>query len=111
MGFKDLKAFNSAMLAKQIWRLFTKPDALISRFLKGRYYPNTSVMNAQLGSNPSFTWRSIFSAMNIVKSGFRWRIGSGAAVRVWSDPWLPRPHTFLPITPRNTLAADATVTP
>ncbi|KAL0413622.1 UNVERIFIED_CONTAM: hypothetical protein Sradi_1563900 [Sesamum radiatum] len=47
--------------------------------------------------------------MNIVKSSFRWRISSGAAVRVWMDPWLPRPHTFLPITPRNTLAADVTV--
>ncbi|KAL0320264.1 UNVERIFIED_CONTAM: hypothetical protein Sradi_5287900 [Sesamum radiatum] len=66
-------------------------------------------MHARLGSNPSFTWRSILSAMNIVKSGFRWRVGSGAAIRVWSDPWLPRPHTLLPLTPRNTLNADVKV--
>ena len=31
MGFRDFRAFNSAMLAKQGWRIMTQPDLLLSR--------------------------------------------------------------------------------
>ncbi|KAK4409504.1 hypothetical protein Sango_0023400 [Sesamum angolense] len=41
----------------------------------------------------SFTWRSILD--------LQWKIGDGKHVRVWFDPWLPRPYTYFPITPRN----------
>lgn len=34
MGFRDLECFNLAMVAKQAWRLVTKPFALLSRLLK-----------------------------------------------------------------------------
>jgi len=31
MGFKDLSAFNLAMLGKQGWKFQTEPDSLVSR--------------------------------------------------------------------------------
>ncbi|XP_019178133.1 PREDICTED: uncharacterized protein LOC109173350 [Ipomoea nil] len=31
LGFKDLRAFNLAMLGKRVWRLLTKPDSLVAR--------------------------------------------------------------------------------
>ncbi|KAL2903531.1 Formate--tetrahydrofolate ligase 2, partial [Bienertia sinuspersici] len=33
--------------------------------------------------------------------GSRWVVGNGEEVRVWSDPWLPRPLTFKVISPRR----------
>ncbi|KAK4397093.1 putative mitochondrial protein [Sesamum angolense] len=33
MGFRDLQAFNLAMLAKQLWRIISNPDRLLSRVL------------------------------------------------------------------------------
>jgi hypothetical protein len=33
MDFRDLHAFNHAMLAKQCWRLITKPDSLCAQIL------------------------------------------------------------------------------
>ena len=35
LGFKDLEAFNKALLGKQVWRLLTKPNLLVSKVLKG----------------------------------------------------------------------------
>ncbi|KAK4410308.1 hypothetical protein Sango_0103800 [Sesamum angolense] len=39
----------------------------------------------------------------------RWRLGSGAQVQVWMNPWLPRPHSFHPITPPTTALAHTLV--
>ena len=59
LSFKDLHTLNLAMLAKQGCRIMKHDDALVSRILKAKYFANGDFMNAQLGSNPSYTWRSI----------------------------------------------------
>ena len=56
LGFRDLKAFNLAMLAKQAWRILTNPTSLIARVLKAHYFPSGDILNATLGSNPSYSW-------------------------------------------------------
>ena len=82
MGFKDLKAFNLALLAKQGWRIIQNPDSLLHRVLKAKYFKSTSFLEAQLGSNPSYTWRSLMEAKSIVERGMRWSIGNGRSVNV-----------------------------
>ena len=52
MGFKDLKAFNLAMLAKQGWRI---SNSLAHQVLKAKYFPDSNFLEAQLGKNPSYT--------------------------------------------------------
>jgi hypothetical protein len=46
LGFRDVHAFNLAMLAKQCWRLWQFPDSLCARVLKAKYYTATSVLEA-----------------------------------------------------------------
>ncbi|KAL0399727.1 UNVERIFIED_CONTAM: putative mitochondrial protein [Sesamum radiatum] len=87
------------LLPKQWWRLWQSPDKLLSRVLRARYFPSGNLFEASLGSRPSFTWRSVMAALFLFRAGCRWRIGSGVHVRVWTDPWLPRPRSFRPITP------------
>uniref|UniRef100_A0A803P654 Reverse transcriptase zinc-binding domain-containing protein n=1 Tax=Cannabis sativa TaxID=3483 RepID=A0A803P654_CANSA len=48
---------------------------------------NLSLLN--LGGNPSFVWRSILEAQEVVREGVRCRIGDGSTVNILSDPWLP----------------------
>jgi hypothetical protein len=59
LGFRDFEAFNQAMLAKQLWRLFSRPSSLLARTFKGRYFPLCDVWKARLDCYPSFGWRSI----------------------------------------------------
>ncbi|KAH1045942.1 hypothetical protein J1N35_036726 [Gossypium stocksii] len=88
LGFKNLFLFNKALLAKQIWRLLSQPTCLLARVLKARYYPHSNILAAKVGSYPSFTWRSICSARDLVEDGVVWRVGNGATVNIWNDPWL-----------------------
>lgn len=39
MGFKILRDFNLAMLAKQIWRLHTNPNSLLAQCYQAKYHP------------------------------------------------------------------------
>jgi hypothetical protein len=39
LGFRDLHAFNMAMLARQRWRILTQPDTLCSKVLKANTFP------------------------------------------------------------------------
>ncbi|XP_060968799.1 uncharacterized protein LOC133036276 [Cannabis sativa] len=41
------------------------------------------------GANPSYAWRSIIEAQDVVKLGARWCVGSGSSISVLNQPWLP----------------------
>uniref|UniRef100_A0A803NTG1 Reverse transcriptase n=1 Tax=Cannabis sativa TaxID=3483 RepID=A0A803NTG1_CANSA len=89
MEFRNLGDFNVSLLSKQGWRLLSRPDFLVARLFKARYYSRGDFLSAELGHNPSFVWRSIFEAKDLVKAGARVRIGNGAKTRILDDPWLP----------------------
>ncbi|KAK9209014.1 hypothetical protein WN944_001375 [Citrus x changshan-huyou] len=108
LGFRDISCFYQALVAKQSWRIIQDPESLMARVLKARYFKHDDFLNAKIGSNPSFIWRSIMWGRQIILKGSRWRIGSREKVQVYISNWLPRPTTFRPISPR-TLAVDAKV--
>lgn len=72
LGFCDLKPFNLALLVKQRWQFQTNTSSLIYRDLKARYFLNNDFLGANLGSWPSFAWRSIIATQNIVRKGYKW---------------------------------------
>ncbi|GAU35928.1 hypothetical protein TSUD_69610 [Trifolium subterraneum] len=88
LGFRNFEAFNKAMVAKQVWHIVQNPNSLVAKLIKARYFPHSSLFEAPLGYNPSFAWRSIWQARQIISLGCRWRIGSGDNIRVMHDPWL-----------------------
>ena len=61
MGFRDLKAFNLALLAKQGWRLQQGRNSLFYRVYKNNYFLDKDFIHAKKGHHPSFAWRSIWA--------------------------------------------------
>ncbi|CAL2232092.1 unnamed protein product [Prunus armeniaca] len=94
LGFRNLYAFNMALLAKQLWRLIQTPTSLVARVMKARYFKNCSILEAQLGHSSSYIWQSLCKARVIIEQGTRWRIGNGNSVRIWGDRWLPSSESF-----------------
>lgn len=88
MGFRHFRDFNMAMLGKQLWKLATDTNSLVSRMYKAKYFANTDIFQASIGHNPSFIWRSLLEAKQMIFDGFRWRVGDGNDIRILDQPWL-----------------------
>ena len=89
MGFRDLRLFNHAMLAKQGWRLMHDQNSLFFKCFKTRYFPRCHFLDATVSPNSSYIWRSIMSAMPILRSRSCWRVGNGESIKVLMDKWIP----------------------
>ncbi|XP_021776069.1 uncharacterized protein LOC110739896 [Chenopodium quinoa] len=59
MGFRNMQLFNKAMLAKQARRILTNEQSLMSRVLKGKYFPTSNFFGAKVVLRMSFTYLEI----------------------------------------------------
>uniref|UniRef100_A0A803PA49 Uncharacterized protein n=1 Tax=Cannabis sativa TaxID=3483 RepID=A0A803PA49_CANSA len=89
LDFKDLRQYNLALLSKKAWRLLVNDSTLVSRVFKARYFPNGSLLTATLGNSPSYVWRSIFEAKDLITASARKSIASGIQTSIIEDHWLP----------------------
>ncbi|KAL8116202.1 hypothetical protein AgCh_022629 [Apium graveolens] len=78
----------STMLGKTGVEAVDTAESLVARVYKARYYPRGNFLNAQIGGNPSFIWRSVIETQSIIKEGIGYRVGSGESISVKLDPWL-----------------------
>jgi len=86
-----------------------QPNTLMARIFKAKYFPHSFFMESSLGSRPSFSWRSIFSAKDLLQHVLIWRVGNGQNIQVWGDRWLSVPVSYSVQSPKQLLAADATI--
>ncbi|KAF5466911.1 hypothetical protein F2P56_016793 [Juglans regia] len=94
LGFRNLASFNIALLAKQAWRILQNPFSMVATIFKGKYFRSSSLLEAKLGRVPSQIWRSIWSSLDLLKEGLRWRVGDGQMINIWGQRWLPTPSSF-----------------
>ena len=81
--------------------MLENPTSLMARMYKALYFPNGDILNASIGNNPSYAWRSIHKSIEIIQQGTRWRVGNGKTIHIWDDRWLPTPTTYKVISPRE----------
>jgi hypothetical protein len=55
VGFRDMRLFNHALLARQAWRLIQYPETLCAQLLKAKYYPSGSLIDTVFTGNGSST--------------------------------------------------------
>jgi hypothetical protein len=90
VGFRDLRVFNQALLARQAWRLLKFPNSLCARFIKAKYYPSGDLLDTAFIQQQSQSWQGVLQGLELLKKGIIWRIGDGSKVKIFRDNWLPR---------------------
>ena len=109
MSFRDLHAFNFALLAKQRWRLQQGKNSLFYRVFKNKYFHDEEFIHAKKGHHPSFAWRSIWAAQSLIRDGVKWQVANGKSISIWKDKWTNTPSTFRIVSPQRLLPMEATV--
>ena len=84
-------------------------DSLLYQVFKAKYFPRCDFLQANLGANPSFAWRSIMVGQSIMKKGIWWQVGNGDSIRIWMDKWIPTPSTYKVVSPPVGLPLEARV--
>jgi hypothetical protein len=75
--FKTWQNFGVLQLAKQAWRFLTRPKSLCSQMLKAIYFPSNDILSAQIGNNPSKTWRASCDGIDVLRQGLIKHIRDG----------------------------------
>ena len=109
MGFRDLRDFNLAMLAKQGWRMLQDHDSLLSKCFKARYFPRSTFLEAKVSPGCFYVWRSLVAALPILKAGYYGRVGNGSSISVMGDKWIPNYPTNKVLHPIHKLANAMTI--
>ena len=84
-------------------------NSLVYHVFKAKYFPNCDFVEASLGANSSYVWRSLMATQKLVQDGLRWQIGNRFKVQVWKDKWLPSSSTYKVVSPRLNAPMDLRV--
>ncbi|PON36222.1 hypothetical protein PanWU01x14_330230 [Parasponia andersonii] len=87
------------MIAKQGWRILSCSNSLMSKIVKGKYFPNSSFLSITVGSALSF-------GRDFSKLGLCWWVGNSVEIKVFHDTWIPRPFTFRPVMPKTDVTKE-----
>ncbi|KAL5571076.1 hypothetical protein UlMin_020673 [Ulmus minor] len=85
LGFRDLSYFNQAFLGKQVWRFIHRPNSLLTRVFKAKYFHSSTIWIATANSNASYVWKRILWGRNLVAKGVRWHVGDGKSISVYNS--------------------------
>lgn len=67
---------------KQGCKLASDQDAIVLKVLKARLYHEETFLDANLGHNPSFVWRSIHASKVVLKGVLKWKVMNGTKIMI-----------------------------
>lgn len=88
MGFKEFELMNSALLAKQAWRMLQDPDSLWCSVLKAKYFQNLDFSKARRTRGGSWAWSSLLHGHDVVLKSGVWLIANGKDVDIRGCNWV-----------------------
>jgi hypothetical protein len=90
LGIRNLKHLNSALQAKQLWRIFSSQgdwrDIMIEKYIR---QPSLRYLLSEIQlPQGSVIWNGLLKARNLARSKVKWKVGNGKDILFWHDHWL-----------------------
>ena len=89
LGIFEMKARNSAILAKLCWRIASSSDMPWAQMLTSKYLKSTRLRGEARSQTASHIWKACKEGGIIFNKGLKWSIANGEKVSAWEDFWLP----------------------
>ncbi|XP_075665344.1 uncharacterized protein LOC142635008 [Castanea sativa] len=89
LGIFEMKARNSAILAKLCWRIASSPDLPLAQMLTNKYLTPARLRGETRNQAASCVWKACKEGGIVFNKGLKWSIANGDKVCVWDDFWLP----------------------
>ncbi|KAF7831985.1 uncharacterized protein G2W53_014318 [Senna tora] len=88
MGFREMLKINEALLAKQLWRILTLEESLVSKVFLGKY--RNSIHNCTFFPKPnsSSLWKKLCKVSKVVTEHIGWRVGNGEQIELYDQKWI-----------------------
>lgn len=77
LGLRPARQVNISMLGKHVWEPFHDLGKLWVRLLSNKYLQDTHILQVEVPSGCSYTWKSILMAANVLKPGYIVLVGQG----------------------------------
>lgn len=84
---RPARQLNISMLGKHVLEAIHHPGKLWVRLLSAKYLQDSHILQVDVPSGGSYTWKSILKAANLLKSGYIVWVGQGD-VSLWYERWL-----------------------
>jgi len=84
-------------------------ESLMAHIFKSRYFPWSNISRARTGYTPSYAWRSLLHARDLVENGAQWVVGNGRSIQIFKDNWVIGLHPTKLHWPAGELDHDAVV--
>lgn len=66
LGVRDIEKFNDAFLAKQLWRMLTQPNLLVSRVMRSKYLGRAQDWDKDPPKASSWIWKSLMGTRKLL---------------------------------------------
>ncbi|XP_021750190.1 uncharacterized protein LOC110715877 [Chenopodium quinoa] len=90
LGIRCISTLNKDLLMKQVWRIVTHPQLLISKVYsaRARFLSPTPSQERRYSGRQSYGLRGLLHADALLSTGCNWKVGIGNSILAGSSNWV-----------------------
>lgn len=94
IGLRNLRAWDSVLVIKLVWSLFSQSGSLLVAWAKENYLLTTNYWDCEPKSTTSWIWKSSSLSSQLPRKCISCHLRDGSKASFWFDSWCPQGPIF-----------------